>query len=208
MTAAGLAQMTAAGLEWSTAAATMPGETESGDRYWAGSGSNGMMFAVIDGLGHGQPAAAASEIAVATLQRHVDDPLIEVLRRCHESLRGTRGVAMSIASFNTEDDMLTWIGVGNVEGALLHRDPVLPCDKLLLRNGVVGSHLPTLRTEKLPLRTGDILTMVTDGVTVEHLPLVATDGRIDSMADAILASACKGTDDALVLVARYRGTRS
>jgi phosphoserine phosphatase RsbX len=200
--------MIAVDLEWSIAAATMPGETESGDRYWAGSGSNGMIFAVIDGLGHGPAAAAASAIAIAALARHVDDPLIEVLRRCHESLRGSRGVAMSIASFNTEDAMLTWIGVGNVEGALLHRDPALPSDKLLLRNGVVGSHLPILRAEKLPVRSGDILTMVTDGVTVEHLPLVAMDGHIESMADGILASACKGTDDALVLVARYRGSRT
>jgi serine/threonine protein phosphatase PrpC len=167
-----------------------------------------MMFAVIDGLGHGRAAAAASDIAIATLERHVGDPLIEVLRHCHESLRGTRGVAMSLAAFNTEDAMLTWIGVGNVEGALLHRDPGLPCDKLLLRNGVVGSHLPTLRAEKLPVQTGDILTMVTDGVAAEHPLRVAMDAHIESMADGILASACKGTDDALVLVARYRGSQS
>jgi phosphoserine phosphatase RsbX len=197
--------MKAAGLEWSTAAATMPGETESGDRYWAGYGSSGMMFAVIDGLGHGPAAAQASALAIATLERHVGDPLIEVLRHCHESLRGTRGVAMSLAAFNSEDAMLTWIGVGNVEGALLHRDPQLPCEKLLLRNGVVGSHLPALRAEELPVRPGDILTMATDGVSAEHLLRVAMDGQIESMADGMLASACKGTDDALILVARYRG---
>jgi negative regulator of sigma-B (phosphoserine phosphatase) len=198
--------MKAAGLEWSTAAATMPGETESGDRYWAGYGASGMMFAVIDGLGHGPAAAKASALAIATLERHVNDSLIEVLRHCHESLRGTRGVAMSLAAFNSEDAMLTWIGVGNVEGTLLHRDPQLPSDKLLLRNGVVGSHLPALRAEELPVRPGDILTMATDGVSVEHLLRVAMDGQIESMADGILASACKGTDDALILVARYRGT--
>jgi hypothetical protein len=200
--------MKSAGLEWSAAAATMPGEAESGDRYWAGSGSNGMMFAVIDGLGHGQAAAAAAEIAIATLERHADHPLIEMLRHCHESLRGTRGVAMSLAAFNTEDAMLTWIGVGNVEGTLLHRDPALPCDRLLLRNGVVGSHLPTLRAETLAVRPGDILTMVTDGVTAEHLRRLTTDDPIESMADGILAGACKGTDDALVFVARYRGTQT
>ena len=149
----------------------------------------------------------ASAIAIATLEQHIDDPLIEVLRRCHESLRGTRGVAMSLAAFNVEDAMLTWIGVGNVEGTLLHRDPGLAPDKLLLRNGVVGSHLPTLRTEALAVQPGDILTMVTDGVTAEHVLGVPMDGRIESMADGILASACKGTDDALVLVSRYRGTQ-
>ena len=199
--------MKASGLEWSTAAATMPGETESGDRYWAGAVANGMMFAVIDGLGHGRAAAAVSAIAIATLERHVGDPLIELLRRCHDALRGTRGVAMSLAVFNTEDAMLTWIGVGNVEGTLLRRDTGLPSDKLLLRNGVVGIHLPTLRAGELAVQSGDILTMVTDGVTAESSLGVSMDGHIESMADGILAGACKGTDDALVLVARYRGAR-
>jgi serine/threonine protein phosphatase PrpC len=199
--------MKATGLEWSIASATMPGEAESGDRYWAGSGPTGMIFAVIDGLGHGQAAAAAADIAIAILERHADQPLIEIIRHCHRALRETRGVAMSLAAFNVEDAMLTWIGVGNVEGTLLHRDPGLAPDKLLLRNGVVGSHLPTLRTEALAVQPGDILTMVTDGVTAEHVLGVPMDGRIESMADGILASACKGTDDALVLVSRYRGTQ-
>jgi phosphoserine phosphatase RsbX len=199
--------MRAAGLEWSIAAATMPGETESGDRFWTGAVSNGMIFAVIDGLGHGPAAAAASNIAIATLEQHVGDPLIELLRRCHESLRGTRGATMSLAAFDTENALLTWIGVGNVEGALLRRDAGLQSNKLLLRNGVVGLHLPTLRAEELAVRPGDILTMVTDGVTEECLLHVAIDGHIESMAHGILTSACKGTDDALVLVARYQGTQ-
>lgn len=199
--------MKAAGLEWSIASATMPGEAESGDRYWAGSGANGMLFAVIDGLGHGQAAAAAADIAIAILEQHAGEPLVEIIRHCHQALRETRGVAMSLAAFNVEDAILTWIGVGNVEGTLLHRDRALPPDKLLLRSGVVGSHLSTLRTETLAVLPGDILTMVTDGVTAEHVLGVAMDGRIESMADGILARACKGTDDALVLVSRYRGTQ-
>ncbi len=195
------------GLEWSTAAATMPGETVSGDRHWAGPVANGMIFAVIDGLGHGRAAAAASRIAVAMLEQYAGDPLLELLHRCHESLRATRGVAMSVAKVNTEDSVLTWIGVGNVECALLHREPELPCEKLLLRNGVVGSHLSTLRAEELPIRPGDILTMVTDGLTNGEPMRVAMDAKIELLADGILANSCKGNDDALVLVARYRGTR-
>ena len=199
--------MKAAAVEWSTAAATMPGESVSGDRHWAGPVANGMIFAVIDGLGHGAAAAAASKIAVAMLEQFAGEPLIELLHRCHESLRATRGVAMSLAQLNTEHSVLTWIGVGNVEGALLHREPELPCDKLLLRNGVVGSHLPTLREQELPIRPGDILTMVTDGVTTEHPMRVAMDAKIETVAEGILASARKGNDDALVLAARYRGTQ-
>jgi negative regulator of sigma-B (phosphoserine phosphatase) len=197
--------MKAADLEWSIAAATMPGETESGDRYWAGVVSNGMVFAVIDGLGHGPAAAAAAGIAIATLEQHVGAPVTQLLHHCHEALRGSRGVTMSLAAFNTADAMLTWTGVGNVECALLHRDAGLSYDKLLLRNGVVGVSSPSLRAEDLPIRPGDVLTMATDGVTAERALYVSMHGRPEAMAGEILANGCKGTDDALVLVARYRG---
>jgi phosphoserine phosphatase RsbX len=199
--------MKAADLEWSIAAATMPGETVSGDRYWAGVVSNGVVFGVIDGLGHGPAAAAAAGIAIATLDLHIGDPVTQLLHHCHEALRGSRGVTMSLAAFNTEDAMLTWIGVGNVECALQHRDAGLPCDKLLLRNGVLGVRSPRLRAEELPVRPGDILTMATDGVTAEHAQCISTQGRLEAMADGILAAGGKGTDDALVLVARYRGAQ-
>jgi negative regulator of sigma-B (phosphoserine phosphatase) len=197
--------MKAADLEWSIAAATMPGETESGDRYWVGVVSNGMVFAIIDGLGHGPAAAAAAGIAIATLEQHVGAPVTQLLHHCHEALRGSRGVTMSLAAFNTADAMLTWTGVGNVECALLHRDAGLSYDKLLLRNGVVGVSSPSLRAEDLPIRPGDVLTMATDGVTAERALYVSMHGRPEAMAGEILANGCKGTDDALVLVARYRG---
>jgi phosphoserine phosphatase RsbX len=193
--------MKTADIEWSVAAATMPGETQSGDRYWAGAAANGMLFAVMDGLGHGPEAAAASDIAIATLERYAGDPVIELLPRCHEALRNTRGVTMSLATFDTENALITWIGVGNVEGSILHRDAGLPCDRLLLRNGVVGNHLPLLRTQSLALRPGDVLIMATDGVAAEDE--LRLDGDLDATAKGILARGCKGTDDALVLVARY-----
>jgi phosphoserine phosphatase RsbX len=200
--------MKTADVEWSTAAAPMPGETVSGDRYWAGAASNGMLFAVMDGLGHGREAAAASDIAIATLDRFAGNPLIELLSRCHEALRGTRGVTMSLAEFDTENALLSWMGVGNVEASVLHRGAGLPCDKLLLRNGVVGNQLPPLRTATQALRPGDILMMATDGVAAEDAAGVSIDGDLEAMANGILARGGKGTDDALVLVARYRGVQS
>jgi len=158
-------------------------------------------------LGHGPAAAAAAGIAIATLDRHIGAPVTQLLQHCHEALRGSRGVTMSLAAFNTENAMLTWIGIGNVECALLHRDAGLPSDKLLLRNGVVGVRSPGIRAEEVPVRPGDILTMATDGVTAECALSVSMGGRLEDMADGILAHGGKGTDDALVLVARYRGAQ-
>src|SRR5258708_12202304 len=115
---------------------------------------------------------------------------------------------MSLAVLNTENAMLTWIGVGNVEGTLLRGNAGLPSDKLLLRNGVVGIHLPILRAGELAIQSGDILTMATDGVTAAGPQRVSMDDRIESMADGILANACKGTAAALALVAPYRRPRT
>ncbi len=57
------------------------------------------------------------------------------------------------------------------------------------------------------MKPGDMLTMVTDGVSHEPPLRASMNCRIESMANGILTSAYKGTDDALVLVARYRGTQ-
>ncbi|HVC01748.1 MAG TPA: SpoIIE family protein phosphatase [Steroidobacteraceae bacterium] len=195
-------------LEWSVSAATMPGETESGDKYWVRAGANNVRFAVIDGLGHGREAAAASTVAISTLEKHADAPIIEQIQLCHDSLRETRGVAMSLASLDTDRARLTWIGIGNVDALLLHKFGGRPHDKLLLRSGVVGAHLPTLRTAELQVSPGDLMIMLTDGVMSDRLCSISFDGQLSATSNAIMASAVKGSDDALVLVARYRGVVS
>jgi hypothetical protein len=49
--------------------------------------------------------------------------------------------------------------------------------------------------------------MATDGVTAERALSISMQGRLEAVADGILADGGKGTDDALVLVARYRGAQ-
>ena len=194
-------------LEWSVASAAMPGESESGDLYLACATPNGMLVAALDGLGHGSEAAAAARAAVDTLERYAHEPVISLLGHCHESLRPTRGVAMSLASFDARHEMMTWIGVGNVEGFLLRADPHLPNEQLLLRSGVVGSHLPLLQAAVIPVSPGDTLLFTTDGVAHDFAQAVTINGPLQASADRVLANGNKGTDDALVIIARYRGPR-
>ena len=47
----------------------------------------------------------------------------ELDARCHDRLRATRGVVMSLASLDQERGILTWLGVGNVAGVVF-RTPV------------------------------------------------------------------------------------
>jgi len=58
----------------------------------------------------------------------------------------------------------------------------------------------------LPVSPGDTLILATDGVRGGYLDLVAVSDPPQQLADQLLAEYGRGTDDALVLVARYLGT--
>ena len=222
-------------LEWGAAIFTREGEAESGDRYAVAPFDGGILVAAIDGLGHGKEAALAAELASRILEDDPHESVITLVSRCHEGLRSTRGVVMSLASFATRAETMTWLGVGNVEGRLVRargdgppsdrrqgerrlRDQAVAAERrraerrgsstfefLLLRAGVVGSHLPPLDGALLPIRPGDTLLLTTDGVALPDLVDIDPDERPQETAERILSRHKKGTDDGLVVVARWVG---
>jgi len=192
-------------VEWGAAGLALPGQADNGDRHVVRPFAGGVLAAVVDGLGHGREAADAARIAVATLEQFPFEPLPTLFRRCHERLRGTRGVVMSAASFRAGERTMLWLGVGNVEGLVRRATPGRPSDRLLLRGGVVGSYLPRLDVSLLPAHPGDVLIFASDGIHssfAEEEPQALPPQRA---ADRILAHHGRGTDDALVLVVRYLG---
>ncbi|MGB0074634.1 MAG: SpoIIE family protein phosphatase, partial [Terracidiphilus sp.] len=194
-------------IEWGVASRALPGQPASGDINVVKPFSNGVLVAALDGLGHGEEAATAAAVAARTLEAHAAEPVMMLVHLCHEALRTTRGVAMSIASINLSRGLLTWLGVGNVEGVLLRRsftrtEAEVP---LLLRSGVAGFQLPSLDVEVLPLSAGDTLIFATDGIQSDFARGLARNLAPQRAAEEILARHGKTTDDALVLVARYLG---
>lgn len=192
-------------IEWGVAERALPGETQSGDRHVVKEFQSGVLVGVVDGLGHGGEAGLAAERAIGALLDVEPRSLISLVRHCHEKLQGTRGAVMNIAFFHGLDETLTWLGVGNVEGILLRGDThAVPSQEfLLMRGGVVGNHLPQVAASILPVQRGDLLIFATDGIRsgfAEHLDLW---GSAQQIADNILERHWRGTDDALVLVARY-----
>ncbi len=196
-------------LEVGVAAMTRPGESESGDRHVSRSLRHGALVAVLDGVGHGAEAAEAADVAIAAINERPQDSVVTLVRRCHEHLRKTRGIVMSIATLDRRDETITWLCIGNIKSILLRTNESSPknCEYLVQRSGVVGAQLPLLQASVTPIAVGDTIVMSTDGIHTEyaqHLPLAS---RPQQIADHILARYHKGTDDALVLVARYLGIR-
>lgn len=193
-------------LDWGFAAASLPGQAACGDAHLVCPFEDSVLMAVVDGLGHGVEAAAAADQAVDTLRAHPGESLIRQLRHCHRALTGTRGVVMIVAVFDGREQTLTWLGVGNVQGVLHRADPqaVPRSEGLLSRGGVVGLQLPILQASVMTVSAGDLLVFATDGVGPAFAEQVVP-ARPQAMASQLLTEHAKGTDDALVLVGRYRG---
>jgi phosphoserine phosphatase RsbX len=192
-------------VEWSVSSRTRPGQTTSGDRHLVRDLTFGSLLAVVDGIGHGQEAAAAAEIAVRTLEHHSEEPVVTQVSHCHAALRGTRGAVMSLAHFRARERTLTWLGVGNVEGLVVFHAPGQQrrTQRLLQRSGVLGSNLPALQAATFPVAAGDTLFFATDGIATGFDRDLDPAPDTHVLAERILARYARGTDDALVLAARF-----
>lgn len=187
--------------EWGLATMLYPGQSESGDWYVVTPFADGVLVAVVDGLGHGRDAAIATRLATVTLEQYAHEPPEQLFLRCNEVLRTTRGAAISMASFDRQRRTMTWLAVGNVSGTLMRADRAARADNLVLRGGVVGLNLPELRPAVKVVAPGDTLVFATDGVRLNFTELLSPDsGPPQQLADRILQSYATYTDDALVLV--------
>ncbi len=194
--------------EYAVASRTLAGERRCGDAALVcASGDDGILVAVVDGLGHGDEAALAAEVAIRTLREHAGLPVVSLFQRCHENLQRTRGAAIALAVIEISSQTVNWGGVGNVEGILAGTGHAWPCNKQYLTNrgGVVGYRLPAVRASQVPILPGDLLIFASDGVDECFTLGELRYGVPDVMARAILDRHGKVTDDALVLVLRWRG---
>lgn len=193
-------------IEWGVAERALAEEEASGDRWLLQATRAGVLIGVVDGLGHGSPAAEAAGRACEALVQHAEEPLDILMGRCHAALGPTRGAVMSLARLDPSARALAWLGVGNVEGLIWN--PGAPPEgptRLLTRGGVVGSLLPRLVVDSVSVFPGSTLVFCTDGVQptfADTPPLPAMTPQ--QAADRILAEHGKPSDDALVLVVRFR----
>ena len=192
-------------LDWGIATRALPGETENGDNYLVVRTADGWLLVVADGLGHGPQAAIASSIFIEVLCRHIEETPLNLIRLGHEALIGTRGIACTIMSINSKQSLLSWIGVGNVEGVVCHQSPAaVGTEYVTLRGGVVGYRLPALHLSHLRLLDGDILALATDGIASDFVKHISALHSPEVLASRILNSYAKPVDDALVLIARWQ----
>lgn len=199
-------------IQWAVAGRPYPGERASGDRHVVRPVAGGLLVAVVDGLGHGEEAAEAADLATWHFARERFDSLPGLFARVHDALRRTRGAVAAVAQFTPDSCRLAWAGIGNIEGCLLRAGGESDAsgladgrEHLLCQGGVLGSEpLPSIRVRVLGVRPGDMVVLATDGIESAFIEAIDPSIPPAVLTGRILERFARPNDDALIFAARFR----
>lgn len=173
-----------------------PGEIANGDNYLVRREiDDSILFAVVDGLGHGPIAAEASALARQELESvPIHLPVIDMMELVHKRLRLTRGAVATVCVIRGRT--LEVCAVGNVH---------LACSKttvpLVMSAGVLGHRVPRFRACACDLKPHSRIALASDGIHSRF--------RLEDFSTLPAADACKAIithhrridDDATILIA-------
>lgn len=176
-----------------------PGFKSNGDAYFIKRYGDSALVAVIDGIGHGDKACAASKIALKVIEDKFRDELEEVVHTIHRRLHGSRGCVLGIVRMSKEGK-IEYLGVGNIRTQIYTTERY---KRLVSFDGLLGSNIRTLRTDRLSLSTPCLVVLHSDGVSsfnfddkrIVYRPVI-------EIAKEAFENNKKSTDDATLLIAR------
>lgn len=193
--------------EFAIAGQPFPGEIISGDDAVCIRSEDGFVAAVCDGLGHGPEARQASNRAVESILRNAHLGPLDILTQVNSELSGTRGCALGVCLFRNETRRLQCVLAGDVRAQVYHlRDAhYFANTPMIVGEAEIGKR--RVRVEEVTVAPGSVLTMFTDGLETKttlkgqlevlRLPAIA-------IAQHLLETHSRGTDDSTVLVARIK----
>ncbi|MET9802731.1 SpoIIE family protein phosphatase [Streptomyces sp. NPDC006368] len=174
------------------------GEVSCGDSWGVAVTEGAQTAMVVDGLGHGDPAAEAAELAVRTFHRDPGQPLPELMRAMNRALRHSRGAA--VALLRRTRDTMEATSVGNVRSLLVAPGGVR--QRFGGQPGVVGWNMPEPRVQRVPAQPGIISLLHSDGIDTRWAD--APSAFLTALPAPLLAAALvhehrRSRDDATVL---------
>jgi anti-sigma regulatory factor (Ser/Thr protein kinase) len=183
------------------------GEELSGDSWDLKPSALGFRFLIVDGVGHGPDAAAASAQALRILQASVDWTLMELMERMHDGLRSGRGAVAAVAELSRGDDTVRFAGVGNISGVLWSAQRP---QNMVSMNGTLGHGVIRVREFSYAWPPDALLILHSDGLgtrwNLDDYPGLAS--RTAPVVAAVLyRDFTRGRDDVTVLVVRRRPSR-
>lgn len=180
------------------------GETACGDAWTVHHHSHGCVLLIVDGLGHGELAAAAAREAVATFHSHTHLAPLQLLQQIHAGLRGTRGAAGAVLSLDVNTGVLEFAGVGNIAAGIVEAERTRHAVSV---GGILGQDVHNWRQFSYPWFPGDPLVAHSDGIGTRWDLGLHPGLRLQSpalIAAVLYRDFVRGRDDATVVVARAR----
>lgn len=186
------------------------GELASGDVALVARTRAGVISALIDGLGHGKSAAEAANACARCIEDHREIDLDEMFSLAHRTLRSGRGVVVAVARFDIDRREVELASIGNISTTVIHaiRGAGLSKVSPLTVPGVLGSAFRKVRVQKLPFADGDALLMYSDGVRSRFDPASLRAPSAQEVADEVISTYGKDSDDAGCVFIRGVSTRS
>jgi anti-sigma regulatory factor (Ser/Thr protein kinase) len=180
------------------------GEIECGDTWRIADDGSLVSLLVVDGLGHGAPAAAASRVvAEAFTVNPFENPSVS-MQNFHRALPGTRGAAAACARLQAADLTVNYAGVGNISGAVVTPER---SRGMVSHNGTLGVQLLRSQQFEYEWPVGSRVVMHSDGLSTRW-SVSAYPGLLQRHSAVVAAVLYRDfgrrRDDATVVVACQR----
>jgi hypothetical protein len=172
--------------QWEVFVAPLPGVREPTDAHWIGESKGTLTVVLARGQGQGQSALTASNLALAVLRTHANEPPTALLSRAHARLADTVGASALIARIRPGEERLDFCGVGRLRALLVA--PRAGALELASRAGVLGVGRAIVpHGSVFPWTRDSLLVLASDGV-VDQWDL----SRVRAFARAPLAEVVRG----------------
>lgn len=183
-------------------AAPLAGESVSGDGWAYGETRAGPTVLLVDGSGHGPHAAAAASAAKTAFFENIELSCTELAEALHRALSPTRGGAVGLARVALSEQLIRYVGIGNIAGTLLSNGTV---KKMVSNNGIAGHVVSRIHEFTYPYAAPATVILHSDGLTgrwdLNDYPGLAY-RHPSIIAAALYRDFLRGRDDAAVVVLR------
>jgi anti-sigma regulatory factor (Ser/Thr protein kinase) len=175
------------------------GESDCGDTWRLARQGESTALLLLDGLGHGTPAAQAAQRGAQVFQEAPFDEPAALIERIHHRLNGTRGAAGACAHV-VGSSPLSYAGIGNIAGHLVGTESTRG---LVSHSGTLGFQTRRVQQFSYPSLGPAFLIMHSDGLSArwdlaDHAGLSQHHPAV--MAAVLYRDHARGRDDATIVV--------